>query len=123
MQESPAQIATTIVETAAPHPQAASRLRDDGPGHAAGRVLAGRTNRPRARPGKSLHSREASQAGKKGGATVSADRTHMAEIGSEAAKPRRATESGKPHDAKPSQRRHRRLTPSADRHRPPSTKR
>ena len=85
MQESPAQIATTI-EAAAVNPKQRRGFAMMDPdtlrsvcsqGGRTAHAL-GRANR--------FNTEKASQAGKKGGATVSADRSHMAKIGSRGGK-------------------------------------
>jgi general stress protein YciG len=109
MQESPAQIATTTAETATPLPKQRRGFAMMDPdtlravcsqggqtAHALGRAHRFTTEK-------------ASQAGKKGGATVSAIAPTWPRSAAEAAKPRRASESGKPHDAKPRQSKHRAL--------------
>jgi general stress protein YciG len=86
MQESPAQIATTTAETATPLPKQRRGFAMMDPdtlravcsqGGQTAHAL-GRAHR--------FNTEKASQAGKKGGATVSADRSHMAEIGSRGGK-------------------------------------
>ncbi len=81
MQESPAQIATTT-EIAAVNPkQRRGFAMMDPDTLRAVCSQGGRTAHARGRAHR-FSTEKASQAGKKGGATVSADRSHMAEIGS-----------------------------------------
>ena len=85
MQESPAQIATTI-EAAAVNPKQRRGFAMMDPDTLRSVCSqGGRTAHALGRAHR-FNTEKASQAGKKGGATVSADRSHMAEIGSRGGK-------------------------------------
>ena len=86
MQESPAQIATTTAETATPLPKQRRGFAMMDPETL--RYVCSQGGRTAHALGRAhrFTTEKASQAGKKGGATVSADRSHMAEIGSRGGK-------------------------------------